>query len=469
MAQSPLQTRSLGLKILAVGLIVVLLAIPLMFVNILSWERAGRADSVRQEVGQTYGGAQLVRGPYLVLPVVVEEPVEFRNREGEVTRTEYRQSRETLIVSPERLDIDIDQQSSVRRRAIYEVPVFDAAISLDGRFAPPDLSALVPEFGTINWDQAQIVLAVSDLRAIGEDLVFQVAGQDTPLAFEPQTEFDRLQGGIVAGVQGSANAGRWQGVAAPLPGLEAGAAFDFAARLRLSGADMLLVSASGRETRASLQSDWPHPSFLGAYLPGEREITAEGYSATWQVPYLARGVPGAWRAGDYDIRAVDRTAFGARLFTPTDGYTSVGRSLKYAIFFIGFLMLMFFLIEAASRDRIHAAQYILIGLAQVVFYLLLLAFSEHMATLLAYVTASAATVVLTALYAATAFRSRGKGFAVFAVLGVIYAMQYALVLLEDYALLIGAILAFFAVALTMYVTRRLNWYDLVPDKTAPTG
>jgi len=201
-------------------------------------------------------------------------------------------------------------------------------------------------------------------------------------------------------------------------------------------------------------------------LPEGREISSTGFNAQWQVPYLARGVPGAWLQGEFDVRDVDRTAFGVRLFTPTDGYTSVGRSLKYAIFFIGFLMLMFFLIEAASKDRVHAAQYILIGLAQVVFYLLLLAFSEHMATFAAYFTASLATISVTSLYAVTAFRSKARGMATFAVLGVIYAMQYALVLLEDYALLIGAVLAFFAVALTMYVTRRLNWYELVPEKSA---
>lgn len=466
MAKPPLQTRSLGLKILAVGLIVILLSIPLMFVNILSWERAGRAGEVRAEVGEAYGGSQLVRGPYLVLPVLVEIPIEIRDRDGEIQRTEYRRSEETIIVSAASLDIDIQQESSVRRRAIYEVPVFNAAMEFTGRFAPPDLSSLVPEHGTIQWNEAQIIFAISDLRAIGEDLDFRIAGRETPLSFEPQTPFDRLQAVPLANIPDPGHAGSWQGIAASAGPLEAGQAFDFTARLRLSGADTLLVTASGRETRIALNSDWPHPSFIGAYLPGEREISAEGYTASWQVPYLARGVPGAWREGDFDIRSIDRTAFGARLFTPTDGYTSVGRSLKYAIFFIGFLMLMFFLVEAASRDRIHAAQYILIGLAQVVFYLLLLAFSEHMATLPAYLTASAATVGLTSLYAATAFKSKARGFAVFAVLGVIYAMQYALVLLEDYALLIGSILAFFAVALTMYVTRRLNWYDLVPEKSA---
>lgn len=465
MPSTPLPARSLGLKILAVGLIVILLSVPLLFVNILSWERAGRASEVRAEVGTIYGGSQLLRGPYLVLPVNVETPVEIR--EGGGIRTEIRRSSDRLVVSADRLQIDIDQQSTRRRRAIYDVPVFDAEIALSGRFTIPDLGALVPEYGRIDWGAARLLLAVSDLRAIGETVDIRIAGQTAPLVFEPQSGFDRHQGGPVGGIADSADAGRWRGVSAPLTGIDADTVFDFTGRLRLSGANQLLVTASGRETRLTMTSDWPHPSFIGAYLPQQRDISSAGYTAHWQIPYLARGVPGAWRQGEFDLRAVDRTAFGARLFTPTDGYTSVGRSLKYAIFFIGFLMLMFFLIEAASRDRIHAAQYILIGLAQVVFYLLLLAFSEHAVTWMAYLGAASATVSLTALYAATAFRSRTRGLAVFAVLGVVYAMQYALVLLEDYALLIGAVLAFLAIALTMYVTRRLDWYGLAAQR--PSG
>ena len=466
MAQSPLQARSLGLKILVVGLIVLLLSIPLMFVNLLSWERAGRADSVRAEVGETYGGSQIFRGPYLILPVLVETPIQVRE-DGE-TREEIRRSQEAIIVSADQLNINMNQTSEIRRRAIYDVAVFNADLSFNGQFSVPELAAMIPANGTIQWQGAEIAFAISDLRTIGDDLIFEIEGGTTPLIFEPGTRFDRLVGvpTFSTGSTQLANSGRWQGVAAPLSGLSAGANFSFTGRLELTGADALMVAASGRNTIVSVQSDWPHPSFVGAYLPEGREISSTGFNAQWQVPYLARGVPGAWLQGEFDVRDVDRTAFGVRLFTPTDGYTSVGRSLKYAIFFIGFLMLMFFLIEAASKDRVHAAQYILIGLAQVVFYLLLLAFSEHMATFAAYFTASLATISVTSLYAVTAFRSKARGMATFAVLGVIYAMQYALVLLEDYALLIGAVLAFFAVAMTMYVTRRLNWYELVPEKSA---
>jgi inner membrane protein len=458
MAQSPLQARSLGLKILAVGLIVLLLSIPLMFVNFLSWERAGRAETARQEIGESYGGSQLVRGPFLVLPVAIDTPA---GREGQTRR-----SWEHIIISPDQLAIEAGQSSQIRRRAIFEVPVYDAVMSFSGRFALPDVSALIPEYGSIHWESARVLFAVSDVRAIGEDLVFSVENGGSALSFEPGTDFDRIQAGAVGQAGIVSEAGRWQGISADINGIRDRSAFNFNARLRLTGADTFMLAASGRNTRVSLRSDWPHPSFIGAYLPEDHTITADGYEANWQIPYLARGVSGASLQSDFDIRRIDRTAFGVRLFTPTDGYTSVGRSLKYAIFFIGFLMLMFFLIEAASKDRVHAAQYILIGLAQVVFYLLLLAFSEHMATFIAYFTASAATVSVTSLYAVTAFRSKARGMATFAVLGVIYAMQYALVLLEDYALLIGAILAFFAVALTMYVTRKLNWYELVPEKSA---
>lgn len=447
--------RSLGLKILLVGALVLVLGLPLLFVNMLAWERANRADLVAQEVGAAYGGPQIVRGPFLLLPVDITETVLVNT--GEEERQETRIRTETLVISPETLDISVNLDTDIRRRAIYDVPVYQADLEFSGQFTPSDLAPLTPRNGEIRWSGAELVLAFSDLRGINADLSFTIDGRPDPLSFEPGSGFDRPQR---RGTEES-----WRGVSARLPDLTEGSSFDFHAQLTLSGAQRLSLTPSGRQTRAAIRGDWPHPGFDGAYLPQDRTITDQDFEASWSVPYLARGVPANWREGaGFNMMRADDALFTVNLVTPTDGYVRVSRALKYAFFFLSFTLLMVFLIEANGKKRIHAAQYVLIGLAQVIFYLMLLALSEHWLIQPAYLAASGATIGISGLYAMTAFKSFGRGLLVALTLVLTYALQYMLLLLEDYALLIGAGLAFLSLALTMYMTRNVNWYAVSDDE-----
>lgn len=446
--------RSLGLKILLVGALVMVLGLPLLFVNMLAWERANRAERVAEEVGVAYGGPQIVRGPYLLLPVDITERIVLSTDEGD--RQETRIRTETLVISPDALSTNVTLETDIRRRAIYDVPVYQAQLSLSGQFAPGDLSPLIPRNGEIRWSGAELVLAFSDLRGIDADVHFSVSGRAEPLSFEPGSGFDRP---LNPGQEQS-----WRGVTARLPDLEAGDGFGFEAALTLSGAQRLSLTASGRQTEAHISGDWAHPGFDGAYLPDMRVIESAGFEADWSVPYLARGVPSSWREGaSFNMMRADEARFTVNLVTPTDGYVRVSRALKYAFFFLSFTMLMVFLIEANGKKRIHAAQYVLIGLAQVIFYLMLLALSEHWLIQPAYLAASGATVSISGLYAMTAFKSFGRGLLVGLTLIITYALQYMLLLLEDYALLIGSGLAFLSVALTMFMTRNVNWYAVTED------
>jgi inner membrane protein len=448
--------RSLGLKMLLVGALVLVLGVPLLFVNILAWERGARADDAAREIGRSEGGPQEIRGPFLLVPVLSEEALTTNTAEGLVVTT--RTIEETLVISAETLDIDVRLATEIRRRAIYEVPVYSARVRLAGRFAPGDLAAALPDGARANLAAARLVLAVGDLRGMGEDITWTVNDSQAQARFEPGSEFDRASADYGGG---------WAGVTAPIP-LEPGEAFTFDAELAVSGAERFTLVASGRETTAHIAGDWPHPGFDGAYLPDGREISAEGFSANWRVPYLARGVPARWIEGrGFSLARADNAAFTVNLVSPTDGYARVGRALKYALFFLGFSLLAVFLIEAGSKGRVHAAKYLLLGLGQVVFYLLLLALSEHASILIAYLTASSATAVLTGLYAASAFRSAGKGAVILAAMALVYALQYMLLLMEDYALLIGAGLAFAALALTMIVTRNVDWYGAATAPEAP--
>ena len=443
------RSRSMGLKLILVGALVVLLGVPLAIVNLLAWERANRAEVVAVEVGAAYGGPQEMRGPFLAIPYTIEREVEVRDDNNRVRR-EMRPATETVIVSPDTLHITGQLESRILSRAIYDVPVYEAGLELGGTFDTSGVADLVPEGGQADWSAARMVYAVSDLRGIGEDFHFTLSGRRT-LRFEPQSDFDRV------GANGSA----WRGMSAPVPGLRAGEAFEFEASLQISGAQSFALLASGRETTADISSDWRHPGFDGTFLPDSREIGAEGFTASWRVPYLARGVPASWVEGKgYSLHQAGNALFAVNLVTPADGYAQVSRSLKYALLFLAFTLLMFFLIEANGDRPVHAAQYILIGLAQVIFYLLLLALSEHVGVWAAYGAAALATIMLTAGYALSVFRSQPMAMVTFAGLTLTYLIQFVLVLMEDYALLIGSALAFGAVAVTMFVTRKVDWYGV---------
>lgn len=451
MSETSARGRSLGLKILLVGGLVLALGVPLAIVNVLAWERENRAQTVAVEVGAALGGAQTFRGPYLSIPFETVQVTET-GRGEDLVRTET-VLREHIVVSPEVLDLWVRLETHTLRRAIYTVPAYRSDMQMTATFDLQGVAALAPADATISWEQARIFATVSDLRGISEDFNAQASTQEAPLAFEPGMTF----------TMGESRNGR--AISAAIAGISDGARVEFTGELVMTGARSFALQPSGRETRAEITGDWPHPGFDGSYLPAERETGAEGFSASWLVPYLARGFPARWVEGrSYSLSNAHGAAMTVNLVNPADGYARVSRSLKYAIFFVGFTLLMFFLIEASGSQRLHAAQYILIGLAQVVFYLMLLALSEHASIAIAFSGSAAATIVLTALYAWTAFKDNARAMLTFAALTLSYVIQFLLVLIEEYALLIGAGLTFLAIAGTMYVTRKVDWYGITESK-----
>ena len=222
---------------------------------------------------------------------------------------------------------------------------------------------------------------------------------------------------------------------------------------------MLTAIEAGKLHRSELvAADWPHPSFQGARLPDARTVAAKGFTAEWRIPYLARSLPRSFIA-DSGLHSLDGgKAFGVDFVMTDSPYQSVNRALKYALMFVGIIFLTFFLIEATMGGRAHPAQYVLLGLAQVIFYLLVLSFAEHIGFETAFIGAAGATVLLSGFYAATVFRSAWRGLVAFLAFSAAYGLIYLLMKSEDYALLMGSVAAFGAVALTMTVTRNLDWY-----------
>lgn len=436
--------RSLGLKLVLIGALAFLLWIPCLMIYALVWERSARADSVRSEIYALAGGEQTISGPVLLVPAVIETG---KTTVGGVPVTR----RISVAFTPSTLAIGGKIDSSIRKRSIFDATVYNADIQMDGRFAalaPPRFNDGV---ATFLWNDAELVVKFSgetSLKGISAKPALAVDGKTVIAPFEPGISI----------LGGDETAAPISGIRIAFPIADPAKGFDFTLALPVTGGGSINVSPVGEETTVILASDWPHPSFQGARLPDARTINAKGFTAEWRVPYLARSLPRSFIA-DAGLLSLDSgKSFGVGFVSTDSPYQSVNRALKYALMFVGIVFLTFFLMEATLGGQAHPAQYILLGLAQVVFYLLVLAFAEHIGFETAFIGAAGATVALSGLYAATVFRSILKGLIAFLAFSGAYGLIYLLMKSEDYALLIGSVAAFGAVALTMAVTRNLDWY-----------
>jgi inner membrane protein len=436
----PRTGSSAVLKVVAIGILATGLLVPLAMVWALVAERSSRRDQVVSETTASVGRAQTVGGIVLDLPYDV---IERRDNGAAVVVTHH------AYAFPDRLDIDASLAPEVRRRSQYEAVIYRSTIRLRGAIAPPDLARLGVEPQTVHWAKAAATVEIPDLR--GTIAVSPLKIGDATLMLEPMTE----TGGVFAnGVR--AVTPLTPGAAGPLP---------FEVELTLAGSEALKFVPTGKATTVHLTSPWPDPGFMGAFLPTTRSVTPNGFDAKWQVSYLARAFPHTWidSALDRSLLISQRAAssFGVTLVQTVDHYQQTERAVKYGLLFVFLTYTIFLLWELLGNLRLHPVQYLLIGAALVVFYLLLLSLAEQMAFALAYGIAAAATVALVSAYAASVLRAglRGAG-GIGAWLGALYGVLFVLLRLEDLALLVGSVFVFLVLAAVMYLTRRFDWTDM---------
>lgn len=443
-----MRSRSLGLKLILVGALAFLLWIPAMLVYALVFERSTRADQVREEIHQLAGGQQTISGPIIIAPATIDTGK--ANRDGDpITRTRF------FAFTPKTLSIDASVAATQRQRSIYEATIYDADITMVGAFGALKAPKISDGDVTVHWDRAILALKFRNdaaLKGVRDNLALEINGAARPAAFEPGVDAAAL------GAERNEFGAAMPGVSMALPIADLRAGFSFNLTLPMSGGGALYFAPVGEDTNVNMHANWRDPSFQGAYLPDARTITDAGFDAEWRIPYLARNLPRSFLVTD-DLHRLDAgKTFGVDFVSAASPYKSVNRALKYALMFMGVVFLTFFLFEATTGARAHAAQYILLGLTQVVFYLLVLAFAEHVGFEAAFAGTALATVTLSGAYAATVFHSAKRGIIAFLAFSGAYGLIYLLMKSEDYALLIGSVTAFGAIALTMYVTRHLDWY-----------
>ena len=373
--------------------------------------------------------------------------------DGTVGVSVHRRRERTAPAAPH-VDVGVRRRSprEPRRVGIYEVPVYLSTVRLQGDF---DFNALKAQLDTTEetylWSQSRLRLPISSVRSLREVQHADFAASHVKLG--PGGT------GLYGGVEARVDLAQLQ--ATPT------AKFDF--RAVIAGSRSVSMLPLGNVTTAQLQADWPHPSFQGAFLPVAPTIDAKGFQARWQVLELNRPFSQVWRHGEVDEFKLTQASFGVGLFQSVDVYQRAERAVKYAVLFIALTFLTLFAWEQVTRNRLHPLQYLLVGLALSMFYLLLIALSEHIAFIMAYVVASAALVLLIGLYIAGALHSSRRGLVAGGAMAVIYGLLYMLVLSEDYSLLLGAIILFAALAAVMLTTRRIDWYLLNPAASSQTA
>lgn len=433
--------RGPGLKFLLVCLITLVMSVPLYFIFLVLSERQNYAQTAGIEVARGWGGAQTIAGPLLAVPYFMSE-----SERANMMRSSWRYA----VFLPRSLNANAITKTESRARGIFEVKLYNAQIELSGSFARPDFNEIGITPAIVAWDQALVLLPISDLQGLSENVSLAWGATKTAVPFRPR---------LVLKVDG------FSGIHAPVVLSPDDADVPFSVAVKLRGSRELNFAAVGGSSSVTVTGDWPHPSFSGSFLPTSREVAGGGFSAAWKVPHLARNVTQSLLAQDGLGTHLREASLGVSFFQPVNFYVLVQRALKYALLSIGFAFLSFFLIETISGARIHGVQYVLIGGAQVVFYMLLLSFAEQIGFEAAYFMASCATVALISVYSASILRSRIRGLVVFAVLSALYALLFILLKQEDYALVTGALAAFAGIAVTMYVTRNVDWYQTMPKLT----
>ncbi|MDR1508771.1 MAG: cell envelope integrity protein CreD [Synergistaceae bacterium] len=483
------QRRFFIFRMAAAVVLAGLMTIPISFIKDLVDERYVRGSEVISEISGLWGGVQTFAGPVISVPFTVRsaesEQIPLTEAELSIERSRGgdRVSREVIrtveslheaLVLPEYLAIEGKVSTEMRSRGIYSTRVYTAELAVSGNFLKPDLSGLSPHITDIHWDKAVAAVGISGTRAIRDISGLEIAGQT--LKFLPGSSGnDALPTGFSSQCD--------------LSSIPDGEPVPFEFRVSVGGANSLFLTPVGTFSRFRIESEWPHPNFTGAGLPTSRDISPEGFAAVWEIPNLVRNYPQvsgmeSWAERsvsdydwDYGVRDLARGnggyylgeyVAGVEFFEPVFHYSLLLRSTKYAALFIlmTFLALAIlenFLVER-SEVRLNMVQYGVIGLGLALFYLTLLAVSEHLGFGRAYLLSAAINVAMTGGYVLGALKLRKPAALTALVQGLLYALLFFILRMEDYALLAGSVLLLLATASLMFTTRNINH----PQKPGPT-
>ncbi|KVW90415.1 cell envelope integrity protein CreD [Burkholderia cepacia] len=440
--------RVLLFKFAITALLALLILIPLQMVQSIVHERSAYRMDALQSIWSSYAGPQTVSGPVLVVPYTEVTRVRDETPAGGATKTSLRSETKRLLVFPKTLNVDGTLTTSVRYRGIHKALVYELTSRLTGTLALPDLKKLPQADGHVSFkvDNAYVAIGIGDIRGLTAQPDLRIGGARFDV--EQGSRLDSLRQGVHANVDLAALAEAGAGAGAVVP---------FSIDLPLRGAESVAFAPVGDQNDFSLKSTWPHPSFDGAFLPNNRTVDARGFTGNWRVTSFNTKAREQIATGNGDS-AIE--AASVSMIEPVNVYLQAERATKYGALFVMLTFASFFMYELVKRLRIHPIQYTLVGLSLALFFLLLLSLSEHIAFAYAYLAASGACIGLLGFYLSFVLHSVKRGAVFSALLAVLYAALYGLLLSEDNALMLGSLLLFAILAGIMTLTRRVDWYSL---------
>ena len=435
--------QSTTAKLMLIGLLTLVLLIPLAFVNSLIQERSVRQKEVVSETSSKWGESIYFYGPILKIPYkTYTETVSVNEKTKEILKQKTIHTEFAYFFPEELQNQSLVNMATPLNRGLYKSNVFKAKMDFSGSYIRPNFAAANIADQDILWDKATVLIKTTDMKSIKSQVNLKF-GADT-YRFEP---VQSPQGDTLASLETKA---------VDLESLRNGQKTDFKFSISYNASHQIRIAPIGKTTSAKMVSDWHSPSFMGNYIPDEKnkQISDKGFEAKWQVLHLNR--PFAQQAFK-NLPNVENYAFGVDFVTPVDQYQQNERASKYGFLVIGLTFLIFFLIQSISKISIHIFQYGMVGLALIMFYTLLISITEHSSFSVAYAVAGSSVVVLISLYSVSILKNRKFPAFIGLALSVLYTFIYVIIQLEDYALLVGSVGLFLILAAVMYCSRKIDW------------
>ena len=427
------------IKLLIMGGITLVLLLPLARVEYLISERQDLQYQAKANIAANWGEQKVLEMPVMAISYRRNIPTGFVFKEG---GQQVKQEQHTVYVPAENMKVAVNMTTETRQYGIYSSPVYLIEVEFRGLFEKQTLRDLAANTPEIDWQQAELVLPISQPRSIRSVSLLSTNTEELSLS-------DKF------------NSKLFSGLSTRIPiNLENDEDLSIALYMTLAGSESLLFQPMSGLTEVEVQSDWASPSFNGAFLPSKRTISAAGFSAAWSVMDLNLNLPRWWQDKDPSPLTHADSTFGFQLYQPVDIYQQNIRSIKYAVLVIVLSFMLFFLLEVYYRMYFHPIQYVMVGVALSLFYLLLVAFSEHVGFTTAYAIATAAVVVVVGFYASGILKSARKGFGIAVNTLLVYAFLFFLIRSQDYSLVIGATVLFAIFSLIMLLSRHVDWHQI---------
>lgn len=424
-------------KIGVIIFLILILMIPAAMVKGLVHERENIQEQAIFEVSSKWSEGQTITGPYLTVPF--DKYIKQYSKSDSTYKTV--KTREYLHVLPNELKFVGSINPEKRYRGIYEVVVYESNFKIEGNFKDLNLESYDILPSDLRLEKATINIGITDLKGIEKQIQLNWNGVNSAFNSGTTTK-DLTSSGINTGVALSSNEGK---------------SYEFNLNLDLKGSQFINFIPLGKTTDIELKSNWPTPSFSGNYLPDSKSVSDSGFISKWNILHLNRNYPQSWIG---NAHRVYNSQFGTDLLLPVDNYKKSDRVAKYAILFLAFTFMVFFFVEVLNKVFIHPIQYLLVGVALIVFYSLLLSFSEHIPFNAAYGLSSSLTLLLISGYVYAILKSKKITSLISGILLILYSFIFTIIQLENYALLIGSLGVFVILCVVMYFSRKIDWYNI---------